>query len=262
VIFIFKYVLLDFIIGPINTIYQIKGFEQNNWSKANLHMKNIETAFYVFTFLKYMFLIMIVLMEHKFHHLHTRIQNLTRRPDWEEIVASILFIPLIIIDGFCINAEHTIGQNGNVFHYDSIILVLIDSALWYKTVMIMVLDNDSRDGKYQYDLIAVTLSMLTILYTLLLIYVLIIIQLKNIPKVGMGMTENSYIVLLSMLTHPYVSSYTSMVSSSIVALDKAFRKNANLRLQQIKNYIYYSARIPSSFYSTASFTSSLFINTL
>ena len=60
---------------------------------------------------------------------------------WITILEGIIFLPLIMIDGMIINGEYVLGDIGDLFPYDSVVLMCIDTALYVKLQVFFFLQN-------------------------------------------------------------------------------------------------------------------------
>jgi hypothetical protein len=123
-----------------------------------------------------------------------------------------------LLDGLIINAEYSVGGVGDLFPYDTVTIIIIDTTLWVKLTgeTILRIHTDQRTG-YHY-ISAIAFAFLSLAYTIAMIFFLIVIHASAVNNTGMKMTTEMIIVLLNALTHAYISSYSSMIAQSNVLL--------------------------------------------
>jgi len=233
------------IIGLVMTVYTILGFYQNDW--GDLQMNQTFIAFYIFMSLKYALLIVEVLLEYKFEEIDDKITyKLARigiRSDWKGLLHSLIFVPSVIIDGLMNNAEYYTGNNQNIFVDDGIIMIAIDTLIWLKLVVRLLLHQYSAGGKPPYYLKHFAYALVIHFFSLLLVLLLIFEHLRLIHVIGMNIGSQPVllILLINALTHSYVCSFSSMMASQIVALDRALR-GSKARIKQLKLFIRFLQR--------------------
>eukprot|EP00457_Paulinella_chromatophora_P008107 gb/GEZN01008134.1/.p1 GENE.gb/GEZN01008134.1/~~gb/GEZN01008134.1/.p1 ORF type:complete len:406 (+),score=-12.26 gb/GEZN01008134.1/:223-1440(+) len=241
IVWFVKHLLIE-VIALVFTIFGIVGLETNRW--GSLDMQGIRIAFFVFTAVKYCLVIAVLYMEHwetRVPGLRERVSyNLHIRIDWPEISEALIFIPMILIDGLIINAEYTLGDIGDIFPYDGVILIVLDVLMYVKMMLFFILKVWTEDYTYAYDIKNIVFSCLSFLYTLFLIFLVVVVHLNEVFVTGMAPTRNFGIALCAALTHFYISSYSSMIAQNILFLDKLLKKgDQQARLNQLLIFIKY-----------------------
>eukprot|EP01113_Clastostelium_recurvatum_P047467 TRINITY_DN846_c0_g1_i5.p1 TRINITY_DN846_c0_g1~~TRINITY_DN846_c0_g1_i5.p1 ORF type:complete len:453 (-),score=78.73 TRINITY_DN846_c0_g1_i5:127-1485(-) len=253
IIFFFKEIFLE-LVGLVFFIMGVVNFQlpPSAWCMTNgvcLDVRQIAIAFYIFGALKYALLIFEIVIGHFFKEIDEkitiRLYRIGIRGDWNALLAAIIFIPVIIIDGMILNAGQVCDQIGfsNIFPGDEIILTTLDTLLWAKLCLRLLLNLYSSGGNPPYDIKGFAYAMITYIYTLLLILLYIFVHLDTIFSTGMIVTTPMIIVLINVLTHQYVSSYTSMMAQGILSLDRAL-KGSKARINQLKIFLWYIRRGP------------------
>jgi hypothetical protein len=271
-IFFFKYVFLE-LLDLVFTIVSVISLFSRDWGK--LEMTGVTTGFLFFSVFKYALLILTTWMDKTALQNHFQDKTATRfgfPPDWPQILESVAFIPIIIIDGFIINAEWTLDDVGDFIPCtfsrsrrlswmpcpppllanlklvtlpdDSVIMLIIGLLIYIKLMMRLILKTHSV-ANYSHHFIEGTFhATLSLCYTLMMAFLLVVVHLNNVKITGMALTWNMVVIIFNIIAHPYLASYTSMTRQSIIALDRAFRGSANLRVQQLKIYIAYFREKP------------------
>eukprot|EP01112_Ceratiomyxa_fruticulosa_P009638 TRINITY_DN2522_c0_g1_i2.p1 TRINITY_DN2522_c0_g1~~TRINITY_DN2522_c0_g1_i2.p1 ORF type:complete len:319 (-),score=55.91 TRINITY_DN2522_c0_g1_i2:44-1000(-) len=211
-------------------------------------MRPISIAFYVFAALKYALLVFEILTEYFFEELDEKITiklyRLGIRSDWNSILSAVIFIPSIVIDGMLLNAERltSIGA-ANFFDGDQIILTIIDTLLWIKLCVRLILNLHSNKGRPPFHIKGFFYDLINFIFTLILLLLYILVHLDTISRTGMAVTPQMAIVLVNALTHTYICAYTSMMAHGILALDRAL-KGSKARIKQLKLFIRYLRHAP------------------
>lgn len=137
-----------------------------------------------------------------------------------------------------VNADYSIGRVGDLFPYDTIAIIILDTVLWVKLTgeTILRMHTDQKNGYHH--IVDIAYSFLSLGYTVCMIFFFIVIHASTINTTGMKMTPEMIIVLLNALTHAYISSYSSMIAQSITSLDRAL-KGTKARIKQLVVYVKY-----------------------
>jgi len=243
-LFILKEVVLE-LIGLACFIISVISF-QNKSKWGNLDMGSIEIAFYVFQGLKYFLLVFSLISEH-YEELDdlitTKLARVGVRADWKELIEGFIFIPSVVIDGMLINAEFYVNDNGEAFNGDGILLCAIDTILWVKLCMKLLLHQYSAKGNPPYQVKEYAYALVIFFYTVLLVFFFIVEHQRVISWSGMTLTTPLEIILINALTHHYVCSYSSMMAQGILMFDKALR-GSTARITQLKLFISYLSFTP------------------
>jgi hypothetical protein len=210
-------------------------------------MKGIKYAFYVFTALKYLLFVLLIWLERNEQARHNITYRFGLRADWPELLDGFIFIPSIIIDGLVTNAEYYLGDVGDLFDYDSVVLLAIDTALYIKlfvTIILRVHSDEVGPDTYRYHIKGIFYSVINLCYNVGMIYIFVFVHLAGIDSTGMRMTNNMWIVLLNVLLHSIVSAYTSMMVQGITSTDRALKTAPKARVKQLILYIKYFQKKP------------------
>lgn len=119
--------------------------------------------------LKYAYLVLSLAMEIKFDDVRVRVASASRgylRSDWPTLVESLIFTPTIILDGMMINVEWFLSDHrdlGDVFDYDSVILLVLDIVLFVK-LFVGAARETHTDAHGRVDLAALIWAMIQSLY--------------------------------------------------------------------------------------------------
>jgi len=242
------------LIGFAFTVLEAIQIETYNWQ--NLNMAEIRVAFYLFQSLKYCLFIFCIYTEHFNEELDDkitfRLARLGIRADWKEILESLIFIPVVVIDGMLLNAELYTGDYGAVFTWDGIILFAIDLILWIKLCMRLLLAQYSSRGNPPYQVKWFSYALIVFFFSVFLVLLYIIVHLVAIRSTGMAVTPTMIIVLINALTHTYMCTYCAMMSPGIIMLDKALR-GSEARIQQLKLFIRFLRIAPLPIFVTIAF---------
>lgn len=243
--FILKEVVLE-IIGFAFFIVAIISL-QNKTKWKSLDMHPITIAFYIVQGLKYLMLIFSVVSEHVNDELDDLITlKLSRvgvRADWKELLEGLIFIPSCIIDGMILNAELYVGDDGDAFNGDGIIMLAIDTILWVKLCCTLLLHQYSAKGNPPYQVREFAYALVIFFYSVLLVFFFIVEHARVISVSKMNLTTPLIIILVNVLTHAYVCSYTSMMAQGIIMFDKALR-GSQARITQLELFIRYLSIAP------------------
>eukprot|EP00300_Choanocystis_sp_HF-7_P021272 c20759_g9_i2.p2 GENE.c20759_g9_i2~~c20759_g9_i2.p2 ORF type:complete len:398 (+),score=73.76 c20759_g9_i2:45-1238(+) len=236
-ILFFKSILLE-LVSLVFTIFSIVGLETSDWKQLNIAPARI--SFYIFNVaLKYLLLIANVVIENYFEEWPTQVAiKLRIRPDWMETLEGLIFVPCLLIDGVLLNAEYFLGSVGDVVDYDSVAMTLLDTLLFTKATVFALTDLHSERGRCVYDLIAIAYGMASYAYSMTLVFLFLSIHVDAVSSTGMAVTDSMAVVLVCILTHSYVSAYSSMVRQGIIALDRAL-KHTQFRVRQLRAFIVY-----------------------
>jgi len=161
-------------------------------------------------------------------------------PNWPELAASYIFIPAIIIDGIFYNIDyHLYGTNaGDFTAYDSLAMMCIDTIMFIKFGILDALSSYCIN--YRYKVLAIYYCMCEFLYTLILIFMVIFINLNDIQTTGDIIPSQEFIlVLVVALIHPIISRYTSMCLQGIKAANasKQLRAAGKARMAALNGYV-------------------------
>lgn len=212
---------------------------KNKW--GDLNMKDIEIAFYFFQAVKFLIIIFTLVTE-RFDTLDDQIaiklSKIGVRSDWKELLESLIFIPSVIIDGMLINAEFYIGDSGNAFAGDGIVLLVIDTILWVLLCNKILLKQYSNKNEPPYQIKEFGYALFSFYYTVLLVFLFIVEHKRVINVSRMNLTTPLIIILVNSLTHAYVCAYSSMMAQGITMFDKALR-GSQARVTQLKIFINY-----------------------
>eukprot|EP00026_Physarum_polycephalum_P009464 Phypoly_transcript_09589.p1 GENE.Phypoly_transcript_09589~~Phypoly_transcript_09589.p1 ORF type:complete len:411 (+),score=36.61 Phypoly_transcript_09589:145-1377(+) len=238
-LFILKDVVLE-AIGFAFFIVAIISFQNKaKWRSLNMHA--IEISFYFFQGLKYAMLVFSVVSEH-YEELDDKITHkLARfgvRADWKELLEGLIFIPSVIIDGMIVNAEFYVGDDGDAFNGDGIVMLVIDLILWIKLCTTLLLHQYSAKGNPPYQVKEFAYALVIFFYSVLLVFFFIVEHQRVISISKMNLTPTLEIILVNALTHAYVCSYTSMMAQGIIMFDKALR-GSQARITQLQLFIRY-----------------------
>jgi len=240
----FQFILIE-LISLVFTIVGIISLEQRTEAEwRGLDIGAIRIAFYVINVgLKYLLLIAGYLLEYKFTNIKMRITvYLGLRPDWLELLEGFVFIPSVIIDGFLVNAEFFVNDTGDLFDYDSIVLLVLDTILYIKFVIMFTLQLHRAEPVgywWTYHVLAIMYSLLMFIYNLTVIFLLVLVHLNAIEESGMDVTVDMWLLIFNVVVHQYLSSYSSMVNQGITTLHRGFKQMPKLEAKQIRIFLIY-----------------------
>jgi hypothetical protein len=124
-------------------------------------------------------------MELRFEHWRLELANWSNgyiRTDWPVIVETLILLPCIILDGLESNVEYFVSGDtdiGNVFNYDSVILITLDVILFIKFFLVHSQERHTVDDSGRIDIEGLLWAVANAMYTLLLACVLKCIRFKS-----------------------------------------------------------------------------------
>jgi hypothetical protein len=245
--------LLIELIGVLFVVLAIVDLESYNaeveasppagWQRSELH--NIRIAFYAFQSIKYALVVFALLVEFKYRDLPVRLAlkaNGFLRADWPAVLYIAVLLPVILMDGMLINTEFFLSDGrdvGDLFEFDSIVLLALDLILFIK--LYLAVAQQSHTLGTSIDVKAMAWECVIVMYLVSEAIVFILFQLEEISG-GLRLSTRLLIVLTSILLHPIVCAYTSLMAQQIVANDRALSSAPKARVAALLSYVRYFHR--------------------
>lgn len=117
-----------------------------------------------------------------------------------------------------INAEYSLANVGDIFPYDSVILIIIDTILYIKLTGFIILKIHSDPSSGFHHIPDIVFAFLSMIYTLSIMYLYIILHVNTVSSTGMSVTAPMGWTLFNAITHPFISSYSSMMAQGRISI--------------------------------------------
>lgn len=241
---------LVFVIVAIIDLETYNAFVESSppggWSRDELH--NIRIAFYFFQAAKYALLVFTLVVEFRPASRHWPVQLAIKsrgwvRADWPSVLWIAILLPVIMIDGLLINAELFLSNGrdlGDLFEFDSVVLLALDIILFVK-LFLGIAQRVHANGA-AVDVKAMAWECLQVVHLISMAVVFILFQLDEVAG-GMRLSSRLLIVLTSIVLHPIVCGYTSLMAQQITATDRALRTAPQVRVAALLSIVRYFRRI-------------------
>jgi len=202
-------------------------------------------AFFVFSSLKYLIAIFVILMENvKLYNLNPidqekqikyRYQSIGQKvylpPGWITMLEGGIFIPLLIVEGMISNFEIRQCDIGDLFPYDMVVTVVIDAVFYVKLFLSFTLEI-YRPRPYQIPM--VIYAMLQPFVTLCYTFLFVVYQLAR--DQGFNLSGLSIVMMVIALVHNTVASFSSMLLQGIEFRCRALF-GSDLRIKLVNVYL-------------------------